>query len=65
MPLVKLPRKRLVEITRKSITVDLPETKKRAKKKVNYAKLKKAEGLLKGKIIDPVAAQKKLRDEWD
>jgi len=65
MPIVKLPRKRLISMDRKSITIDLPAEKHKKLHTINSESLKKAKGIWKDKKIDGVEYQKKIRSEWD
>ena len=66
MPIIKLPRKRLIAMDRDSITIDMPEKPVRRKnKKVNMDVINKAKGIWKSKKIDGVEYQKKIRSEGD
>jgi len=64
MPLIKLPRKKLISINRRSITIDLPDNSHKYKVKIDFDKIKKAKGILKYRKLNGVKAQRKLRDEW-
>ncbi len=64
MPIVKLPRKRLISIDKNSITIDFPKEKNKLSKS-DIDKLKNAKGLLKKKNINPVKLQREFRDEWN
>lgn len=65
MPIVKLPRKRLLSMDRKSITVDIPDEKAKKKKKIDFEAIKRAKGIWKNKKIDGVEYQRKVRNEWN
>ena len=65
MPIIKLPRKRLISMTRDTITVDLPEDANKKKKKIDMDIIKKAKGIWKNKKVDSVKYQRKIRSEWD
>lgn len=65
MPIVKLPRKRLLSMDRNSITIDIPDEKSKKKKKIDYEVIKNAKGIWKNKKIDGVEYQRKIRSEWD
>jgi hypothetical protein len=64
LPIVKLPRKRLISMDRKNILVDVPDRELRKKKNVNMAVIRKAKGIWKKKS-DGIDYQKKIRSEWD
>jgi len=64
MPIIKLPRKRLLGMDRESITVDMPDKKKKKKGQLNSKILKSLEGIWKSKKSDGVSYQKKIREEW-
>lgn len=65
MPIVKLPRKRLIAMDRDTITIDLPEEKKKRKKKIDYELIKKAKGILAHKKDELLKYAKDVRTEWD
>ena len=65
MPIVKLPRKRLISMTRDTITVDIPKDITKKKKDINMDIIKKAKGMWKHKKVNGVKYQRKIRSEWD
>jgi hypothetical protein len=66
MPKVILPRERLIRMDEKNIIVDLPESPKKKKKKVDYSIFETTKGMLKGKVKeDPVKYQRRIRSEWE
>ena len=64
MPLIKLPRKRLISMDRDNIVVDVPEKDLKLKKKIDMDVIKRAKGIWKKKV-DGVKYQKNIRSEWD
>ncbi len=64
MPIIKLPRKRLLAMDRESITVDMPDKRISEKGQLNSKILKSLEGIWKSKKSDGVSYQKKIREEW-
>ena len=64
MPLIKLPRKRLISMGRDNIVVDVPEKDLKLKKKIDMDVIKRAKGIWKKKV-DGVKYQKNIRSEWD
>jgi hypothetical protein len=65
MPIVKLPRKRLISMDRDTITIDMPDEVVKEKKEIDFEAIKKARGIWKDAKIDGVEYQKKIRSEWD
>ena len=65
IPIVQLPRKRLIGMDEKTVTLDLPESLSKYREKVDYAKVRRAEGILKGKRVRPLAYQRAVRSEWE
>ena len=64
MPIIKLPRKRLISMDRESITIDMPEKKIIKKEQINLKALKSLKGIWRSKKSDGVSYQKKIREEW-
>ncbi|MBE2228906.1 MAG: hypothetical protein IAE93_16235, partial [Ignavibacteria bacterium] len=52
MPIIKLPRKRLLAMDRESITVDMPDKRISEKGQLNSKILKSLEGIWKSKKSD-------------
>ncbi|HAX47954.1 MAG TPA: hypothetical protein PK605_02195 [Ignavibacteria bacterium] len=64
MPIIKLPRKRLLAMDRESITVDMPDRKVKKKKKVNIETIINAKGIMENKKADLLKYVKEVRDDW-
>ncbi len=62
MATVILPRKNLLRMDERSITIEIPSNSKQDK---DYSILERTRGLWKDKNIDPVKYQRKIRKEWD
>ncbi len=62
MATVILPRKNLLKMDERSITIEIPSKTKQEK---DYSILERTRGLWSDKNIDPVKYQRKIRREWD
>ncbi len=59
MPLLKLPRRKLLTIDKQSIIVDVSP----AIEKIDYSKIERARGLLKTKKLKSINLQHAIRSE--
>jgi len=64
MPIIKLPRKRLISMDRESITIDMPGRKVKKKKKVDFKIVNNAKGIMADKKADLIKYAKEVRDDW-
>lgn len=65
MPLIKLPRKRLISMDRENIIVDIPEKELKNKKKIDMSAIKKAKGIMAYRKKELLDYAKNVRKEWD
>jgi ribosomal protein L14E/L6E/L27E len=66
MPIVTIPRKRLISMDKNTVTIDLPKSfAPNEKKKIDYDAIRAAQGILKHKRNAFIEHAARIRDEWE